>query len=331
MKKFSFIIVLLFLSCTKEIDINLPNSGSQLIINGNIESGEPAKILLSRSLPYFDPLNINNVFGSFVYDAEIKITSSDGESEFLTPTPIFGVADTWYYNYIGSDILGQENVSYTLEVAKGDTLLYATTTIPKLAPITRDSLRFLYRVDDSSYCYLLGHLKDPDELGNCYRIFSKTKSIWGSSFDMAPPINGYDDFYISMLEQDGNFNDEYVNGWEFSFPTYKGRGFWQEWGQQELNNEEEVDGSSGATTGFWNVGDTVILKWSSVDRSSWDFWYSLAFNNPAGPFGAPSDAKSNVDGGLGVFGGTSSQKIKLIADPEAIEPIIDSLYEDPVF
>ena len=148
---------------------------------------------------------------------------------------------------------------------------------------------------------------------------------------MAPPINGYDDFYISMLEQDGNFNDEYVNGWEFSFPTYKGRGFWQEWGQQEVNNEEEVDGSSGATTGFWNVGDTVILKWSSVDRSSWDFWYSLAFNNPAGPFGAPSDAKSNVDGGLGVFGGTSSQKIKLIADPEAVEPIIDSLYEDPFF
>jgi len=321
MKKFSVIIILLFFSCTKEIDIAIPNSGSQLIVNGYIESGEPAKILLSRSLPYFDPLNFDNVLGSFVNNAVIKITSSTGESEILTPS--FGLTDTWYYNYVGISLVGEEDITYTLEVTKDDTLLSATTTIPIIAPITRDSLRFLYRADDSSYCYLLGHLTDPDTLGNCYRMFSKTKSVWGSNFDTQPPFDGYDDFYISMLEQEGNFNDEYVNGWSFSFPTYKGRGFWQEWGQQESNNEEDVDGSSGATTGFWNVGDTVILKWSSVDRNSWDFWYSLAFNNPAGPFGAPSDANSNINGGLGVFGGTSSIYFKLEANPELASPILE--------
>ena len=321
MKKISFIIILfLLITCTKEIDITIPNNGSQFIVNGYIENNQPAKILLSRSLPYFDPLNLDNLFTSLVNDAEIKITSSTGESEILSPG--FGLTDTWYYNYIGSSIVGQEGVTYNLEVTKGDTILSAKTTIPQLAPITIDSLRFLYRSDDSSYCYILGHLTDPDTLGNCYRIFSKTKSIWGSGFDDASPIDGYDDFYISMLEQDGNFNDEYVNGWSFSFPTYKGRGFWQEWGQQENTSNEEVDGSSGATTGFWNVGDEVILKWSSVDRSSWDFWYSLAFNNPAGPFGAPSDANSNINGGLGVFGGTSSLYINLIANPELENPII---------
>ena len=130
--------------------------------------------------------------------------------------------------------------------------------------------------------------------------------------------DGHDDFFISMLEGNGNYNDEYVNGWSFSFPMYKGKGFWQEWGQQanNENTEDEVDGSSGATTGFWNVGDSVQLKWSSIDRNAWDFWYSLEFNNPAGPFGAPSDANSNINGGLGVFGGTSSQYIDLIAIPE---------------
>ena len=98
---------------------------------------------------------------------------------------------------------------------------------------------------------------------------------------------------------------------------YKGRGFWQEWGQQEnTETEEEVDGVSGATTGFWSVGDSVCFKWSSVDRPSWDFWYSLQFNNPTGPFGAPSDVNSNINGGLGVFGGTSSEYIDLIAIPE---------------
>ena len=86
--------------------------------------------------------------------------------------------------------------------------------------------------------------------------------------------------------------------------------------QETNNNNDEIDGSTGATTGFWNIGDSVVLKWSSVDRESWDFWRSLEFNNPAGPFGAPSQANSNVDGGLGVFSGTSSEYIYLKADPE---------------
>jgi len=313
MKKLIYILILgLLFSCTEEIDIAIPNSGSQFVVNGYIENNEPAKLLLTRSLPYFDPINDESVMTSFVNDATITISSSLGESEVLLNS--FGLTDTWYYNYAGNSVIGQEGVTYTLDIVKGDTVVSATTTIPQLAPITRDSLRFLYRADDSTYCYLLGHWTDPDTTGNCIRAFTKTKSIWGG-FDEMEPYDGYDDFYISMLEGNGNYIDEYVNGWSFSFPMYKGRGFWQEWGQQE-NEDEEVDGSSGATTGFWNVGDSLTLKWSSVDRNSWDFWYSLEFNNPAGPFGAPSDANSNINGGLGVFGGTSSEYINLHAIPE---------------
>ena len=313
MKKLKYIIVLFcFYSCTKEITIAVPNTGKQFVVNGHIENNQPVKILLTRSLPYFDPLNDNDVLESLVDDALITITNSDGLSETLSYE--FGLTDSWYYNYTGNTILGEEGMSYRLDIIKNDTIVSASTTIPYLAPITLDSLRFLYRADDSSYCYLLGHWTDPDTIGNCIRAFSNTKSIWGNNFDQIPPFNGYDDFFISMLEGDGNYNDEYINGWSFSFPMYKGRGFWQEWGQQQ-NEEEEVDGVSGATTGFWNVGDSVQLKWSSVDRESWDFWYSLQFNNPTGPFGAPSEANSNIQGGLGVFGGTSSQYINLLADP----------------
>ena len=310
-----FIFLFLFVSCTQEIEIKLPNSGAELVVNGYIENGQPVKILLTRSLPYFDPINDDQVIGSYINDATIKITNSLGESEVLSNN--FGLTDTWYYNYSGSSIIGEEEMTYVLEIIKGDTIVTAKTTIPKLAPVTQDSLRFLYRVDDSTYCYMLGHLLDPDSIGNCYRIFSQTKPIWSSNFD--DNNDGYDDFFMSMLDQDGNYNDEYTNGWDFSFPMYKGRGFWQEWGAQEVgadNVDDQVDGSTGATTGFWNVGDSVILKWSSVDRASWDFWASLQFNNPAGPFGSPSDVNSNINGGLGVFGGTSSQYIHLLAQPE---------------
>tara|TARA_B100000902_G_scaffold398315_1_gene464661 strand:- start:303 stop:1295 length:993 start_codon:yes stop_codon:yes gene_type:complete len=324
MKKNIYIILVLMLyfSCTKEINISIPNTGSQFVVNGIIEKGETPKILLQRNLPYFEPINIDffNIINTFdfVNDATITITNSYGEVDTLMNLGFPSLTDTWFYNYEGS-ILGEEGVSYKLEISKQDTLIWAVTTIPELDPFNKDSLRFLYRPDDSAYCFLQASVTDPDTLGNCYRLFSKTKSIWGSVVDFVPPNDQYDDFFISMLDNQGNYNDEYSNGWTFTVPMYKGRGFWQEWGQQEnegSDNSENVDGSSGATTGFWNIGDEVILKISAVDRASWDFWASLQYNNPGGPFGAPSQANTNVNGGLGVFGGSSSEKVYLIANPE---------------
>ena len=312
-KHISIYILLILFSCTKEIEIPIENQSKQFVVTGHIEKGKPATVLLQRSLPYFDPiiLDLNDplnsiIFKSLVNNATIRLTTSNGESEILTEV-IPNVNDTWFYNYTGT-IIGQEGVSYRLEIEKEDTTLWAITTIPELPEINEDNLRFLYRPDDSAYCYLAGTLTDPDTIGNCYRAFSKTSSNdWGE-----------DPFFMPMLEQDGNYNDEYINGWEdFSFPMYKGRGFWQEWGKQEdETTDEEVDGSSGATTGFWNIGDEVQVKWSAVDRGSWDFWISLQYNNPGGPFGSPAQAKTNINGGLGVWGGSSSQYITRIANPE---------------
>ena len=312
-KHISIYILLILFSCTKEIEIPIENQSKQFVVTGHIEKGKPATVLLQRSLPYFDPiiLDLNDplnsiIFKSLVNNATIRLTTSNGESEILTEV-IPNVNDTWFYNYTGT-IIGQEGVSYRLEIEKEDTTLWAITTIPELPEINEDNLRFLYRPDDSAYCYLAGTLSDPDTIGNCYRAFSKTSSNdWGE-----------DPFFMPMLEQDGNYNDEYINGWEdFSFPMYKGRGFWQEWGKQEdETTDEEVDGSSGATTGFWNIGDEVQVKWSAVDRGSWDFWISLQYNNPGGPFGSPAQAKTNINGGLGVWGGSSSQYITRIANPE---------------
>ena len=328
MKKTIYILVvlLLFFSCTKEIDISIPNSGSQFVVNGIIENGKKPKVLLQRNLPYFEPLNIdfNNILNtfSFVNDATITITNSYGQIDTLVNIINLGfpgLTDTWFYNYEGN-MLGEEGVSYKLEISKQDTLVWAITTIPKLDPINKESLRFLYRPDDSLYCFMQLTVTDPDTIGNCYRLFSKTKPVnsdW--AFDNIPPKDGYDDFFISMLDNQGNYNDEYTNGLTFIAPNYKGRGFWQQWGQQEdyeTDENDEVDGNSGATTGFWNVGDEVMLKFSAVDRGSWDFWASLQYNNPGGPFGAPSQANTNINGGLGVFGGSSSEQVYLIANPE---------------
>ena len=168
MKNYSFLLIIFFLaSCTKEIQINIPNQGSQFVVNGYIENGQPAKLLLTRSLPYFNPLNDEVVFESFINDATVSLKSSLGEIEQLEYNALPGFTDTWYYNYSGSSIIGQENVTYTLEIIKADTIVSSIITIPEIAPVTKDSLKFIYRPDDSAYCYLLGHLIDPDTIDNC--------------------------------------------------------------------------------------------------------------------------------------------------------------------
>ena len=109
MKNINYILILfLICSCTKEIDIVIPNNGRQFVVNGYIENNQIAKILVTRSLPYFDPINDNSIGQSLVNDATVTISNSLGQLEVLTPaySPFFtNLTDTWYYNYSGSSIL----------------------------------------------------------------------------------------------------------------------------------------------------------------------------------------------------------------------------------
>ena len=134
MKKIKILFILILLiSCTKEIDIRIPSTGAQFVVNGYIENGQPAKILITRSLPYFDPLNLENVVSSSVRDAQVKISSSNGVSEILSQTntashpPIgLGLSDTWYFNYYSEVILGEEGVTYDLEIIFYHMICYPT-------------------------------------------------------------------------------------------------------------------------------------------------------------------------------------------------------------
>ena len=308
MKKIFLLFIILEISCTKEITFDVPLSEPKIIVNGFIENGHHAKILLTKST---DPFNISSDFlnpeffnNSVINDATVVVINQENNL-FDTLQPTFGLTDTWFYNYEGNSIIGQEGKTYNLEITYNDNVLTSKTTIPFIVDemFPEDSLRFIYKEGDTNYCYLWAHYSDPDTIGNCASIFTRVKNSTYEEDPMDINLDGDNysaPFFKKVLDNGGNYNDEYINGWEdFSFPMYKGRGFWQEWGKQEVNTDnvnDEVDGSSGATTGFWNVGDSVILKWSSVDRNSWDFWASLQYNNPGGPFGAPSNVKSNING-----------------------------------
>jgi hypothetical protein len=50
-------IVLVAVSCTKEVQIDIPGYKDQLVIDGSIETGQPAVVLLSTTNNVYSPTN----------------------------------------------------------------------------------------------------------------------------------------------------------------------------------------------------------------------------------------------------------------------------------
>ena len=98
-----FLFLTILFSCQKEIEVTLPDYDQKLVIEGSIENGEPAMVIVSNSVPYFATLDLNTLMNKvLVTDAVVTVTSSTGESEQLqliytdqSPVYIAYVLHTW--------------------------------------------------------------------------------------------------------------------------------------------------------------------------------------------------------------------------------------------
>ena len=72
-----------------------------------------------------------------------------------------------------------------------------------------------------------------------------------------------------------------------------------------LFKSEPRDGHSDPSVfGLWKRGDTISIKFCSIDKAHFDFWNTLEFNaNSGGPFSSYTRVKHNIVGGLGIWGG----------------------------
>ena len=54
-------MALLLSACQREIELDLPDYQSKLVIEGVIETGSPAVVMLSKSIPYFSEINLETL------------------------------------------------------------------------------------------------------------------------------------------------------------------------------------------------------------------------------------------------------------------------------
>ena len=56
----------------------------QLVVEGRIEAGGPAEVMLSENLPFLDVITEQTLEAAVVRYAKVTVTSDDGQSEILT-------------------------------------------------------------------------------------------------------------------------------------------------------------------------------------------------------------------------------------------------------
>lgn len=300
-----FFLLLCCLSCEQSFAPEISTEPSEIVVEGYIEGGQrplPPYVILSKSLPFFSRLGTEAVNNLFVHDAVVRI--SDGSKtveleEFclseLSPeqrevaSGLIGIdlneisLDICIYTDPSLSMFGEVGKTYTLEVEAENKILTSTTTIPLHVPL--DSLRFFEPLGEpnDTLVELRGYLKDPADQPNFYRYFTKTN--------------------------DGNFkspfasvaDDRLFDGLQFEFPL--------------PNAEVGPDGLRPSTYGFFHVGDTVTIRWISLDEPHYEFWNTLEFNKAnQGPFSSYTRIKSNIEGGLGIWGGFSASYYELVAE-----------------
>ncbi len=283
MKNIIYVFVLLFSfaisGCEKNVTVVIPASSTEIVVEGYIEPGKSPIVLLTRSLPFFGEINVNNIFQNTVTGA-IVIVDDGIQEDTLTQFGNFGI-------YTSSTMLGQIGRTYSLKVIAGDQTVSAVTTLPPAIPF--DSLWWKVDGTRDSLGFLWAHLTDPDTLGNSYRIFMQRINHYTYGQELGKQKDS------TFTTPPGSvFEDRYINGKSFdiSFP----RGSFQNSTKEEDDNKERL---------LYKRGDTIVVKFCTIDRAHFEFWRTeeSQISSNGNPFGSPQPVHSNIVGGLGIWGG----------------------------
>ena len=284
---------MLFASCEKKIDFPLKEADALLSVDASIETGQVPMVVLTKSINFFSKVTLGILSDAMVRNATVTIKEGNNTIPLKKKEIIFpGNLSYVYYtcDTTGSDpvIRGVEGKSYELNIEWEGRTYTATTTIPVLKK-TVDSLwweKAPLTEDTSSKIVLKGLFFDPPAFGDYVRYFTKVNS---------------EPFYPGS---NSAFDDLLVNGttYEVEIP-------------RSLDRNTRENFSDRPT---FRRGDTITIKFSNIDKATYDFWRTVEFSYRAAgnPFSSPVKILGNIsNGAMGYFGGYANQFRSIIIPP----------------
>ena len=272
-------VCLLATGCQREIDLKLPEYQPKLVIEGTIENGQPAMVMVSKSIPYFKEVDFRYLSDSVLVtnnQARVFVTSETGESEELhwRMTPEL----PYRMGFVGSHVLGREETHYTLRVEYDGKTYTAETYIPKTFDIDSAWFDQSAEILNESQGTIRILMTDAADEENYYAFFCKVYSkklrdrLWVSGLPVA-------------------FDDRTFNGLTFNYEMTRAGYSRLLIGMLDENEREEY------TRLTFRPGDIVYLKHTQVDYHTYKYLLSAGTEAAYGsnPFTNPLPVVSNFD------------------------------------
>lgn len=273
-------LIVVLNSCTPELDFGNIDFEPQIVVEGWIENGTRANVLLTQWLPLYSE-------GKEVPAMDIpikwaKVTLSDGEREEV----LVGRMDQSYISsfvYTSSVIKGEYGKKYYLKVEYSGKTVTAETYIPE--PVKIDAFT-VSKCEDDFYS-ISAEFKDNPEQEDYYKFFSKVISDnkrFLPSFMGTINDKGYDDHTIDVV----------------------------------VNRGLKIGKSDIKYTPYYELDDTVVVKLTRLPKDAYLFWsdYENEVMNGKNPlFPSTTNLKSNINGGKGIWAGyAKDEKIIIIKE-----------------
>ncbi len=307
MKNLSLIplILLLLMSCTKEVTIDIPGYKEMLVVDGSIETNQPPIVLLSRTNDIYSPTNLDAYLNGFISDA--VVTVSDGTTTvvldlicsndlppgteeiaaqmFGIPVEQLALVNICAYTSFNTAIWGQVGKTYSLTIEHEGKVYTSSTQILPPTPLISTYWKPEPGFTDRGFSW--AKLSDPPGQYDAYRWEVK----YLSSGLFMKPFSPFTD-------------DEFFDGKTFDF-SYEN--------PMTCNQESEA-----AYRCYFKLNDTIVIKLSKLDKGVYEFMERkyLQMYSAGNPFASPTNITSNITGGaLGVWAGYSPWYDTLICVP----------------
>lgn len=281
MKKIILIIItsIFVVSCETFIDMEIPNEGRKITINSIINDQENPVVFLHRSRFILD--------GTYDFEPIIQATvrlSKEG-------TVVASLHETELGVYTTDDYIPEKGFSYTIEVTKTGETASAQTSIPNsIGCEFVDTSRVNHLQFEQTTEYLRFNLKvsDPVNEENYYMVtFHQSMYEYPISFYSTEKVveNGNDQYLNYAV-----FSDKLING------ISKTLGF-----DLEINNfTEEIN--------------PIQIRCNSISKEMYLYYLRLSsYWDAQNSFLAePVMMYTNINNGLGIFGGYSNFSINFV-------------------
>lgn len=321
MKRLIYImaIILVLTSCEKEVQIDLPDVPAELVVEGILEQDQPPLIILTKTQGYFDPVDSSTIDGLFVNGAIVTINNGttdyplveictnsipDSILDLIAPSVGISAEDLKTYNYCvytSTDpaSYGEIGKIYNLTIQAEGKTLTSKTKIPE--PVYFDSIWYELGPTQDSLGFIWVEMDDPDTIGNSYKWFAQRIN----HYTYGPQAGEIKDRQ-PIAPLGSIFDDKFFNGQKFEFAYNRG----------ELGNFEGQD-DEGPEERFFKNGDTVVVKFVSMDRPNYFYFRAMEdqWATNGSPFASPGNLPSNINGGLGIFSGYGVAYDTVVCNP----------------